>query len=779
MALTDGILAYWELGDNGEGGVSLVDSTGNDYTLVYTAGEGAGMSLGTSQFGGAAEFTHDGSRLYLQYPIDPSIENLTISGWAYANDTSDVQSIISYFQGFNLHFALILEEGTANGIAFDNFAADLGMGVSASNQTWYFFTIVFDQVSELASLWINGSLAGYNGVENFSSFDIQGLSIGATQDGTYELGGQVAQIGFWNRALSESEILNLYNNGNGNVYPFFASLYYNNYQEDGDWGNLLNWWQDDAFTIQATALPTSLNPVNVYGVVSQNTQGNDQCYCSTANFWASNFGTGLTLQSSGVVNFYSGSVLSGNITDSVSMHDNSYIDIPAVIGGNATFRDASLNTGTINGNATVHYDGGSGTYPIGGTVLGTVTYIGFNFGQTCYFSQIQNGYLASSNNWFLDAERTIPAEFAPDDRNDVVFSGMETITGITGDVNESITYNSISCDGVVFSGYEVNPFTIIATNGITAVSSLFRAVTIESNGSYTNCTFADEIDAATLVGNIVLHSCIGIYTHDSDYPIIAFFNGNIDAYYPTSIASGAVTGTLTRHGYGLQQTCISHCHLDETSGTREVLDLYEEEGISVIVTTGAGFADANNTFSRQNPSTNTFGSTTTTIVFDGNEYKLDIENGEYYYTTDLVDWFCTNSDYNPPPTTASTTSGFPVGYGTGLIGNAARFNYNSLINDSDQLAVEFSVSVWVRFPVVPTDSSDGIVGTGQTYGENFTIYGHANKFVVYFDSSEQPDIQSDPISANTWYHCVLLLLITELSSMLMESILVKKQMFLL
>jgi len=43
------------------------------------------------------------------------------------------------------------------------------------------------------------------------------------------------------------------------------NLYYNNAQEDGDWGNLLNWWQDSGFTIQATALPTSTNPINLYG----------------------------------------------------------------------------------------------------------------------------------------------------------------------------------------------------------------------------------------------------------------------------------------------------------------------------------------------------------------------------------------------------------------------------------------------------------------------------------------------------------------------------------
>ena len=61
-----------------------------------------------------------------------------------------------------------------------------------------------------------------------------------------------------------------------------SNLYYNNAQNDGDWGNLLNWWQDSGFTVQATALPTSTNPVNLYNQVTQNTQGADQCFCASA-----------------------------------------------------------------------------------------------------------------------------------------------------------------------------------------------------------------------------------------------------------------------------------------------------------------------------------------------------------------------------------------------------------------------------------------------------------------------------------------------------------------
>ena len=120
-------------------------------------------------------------------------------------------------------------------------------------------------------------------------------------------------------------------------------LYYNNAQGDGDWGNLLNWWQDDAFSVQATALPTTSDVVNLYSEVTQNTQGADQCFCADASFWSADFGAGLTLHSSGVVNMQGSSILAGTTADGVSMHDSSTIAATGVVNGNAVLRDGSTN----------------------------------------------------------------------------------------------------------------------------------------------------------------------------------------------------------------------------------------------------------------------------------------------------------------------------------------------------------------------------------------------------------------------------------------------------
>ena len=146
---------------------------------------------------------------------------------------------------------------------------------------------------------------------------------------------------------------------------------------------MLNWWQDSGFTIQATALPTSTNPINLYGAVTQNTQGANQCFCSTASFWSADFGAGLTLQASDTVNMQGSSILAGTTTAGVSMHDSSQIASTGVVNGNVVLRDASRNHGTITGNATVYYDSGNGLLPITGTVNGYTSYLEWGYIAPC------------------------------------------------------------------------------------------------------------------------------------------------------------------------------------------------------------------------------------------------------------------------------------------------------------------------------------------------------------------------------------------------------------
>jgi len=283
---------------------------------------------------------------------------------------------------------------------------------------------------------------------------------------------------------------NLYNNGVWSN-PATATLYYNNVQEDGDWGNLLNWWYDSGFTIQAISLPTSTNPINLYGAVTQNTQGANQCFCASANFWSADFAYGLTLQSTGVVNMQGSSVMAGHTTDGVSMHDSSTLAETSVIDADVTMRDSSRAFGYIGGNAYVYYDTGNGQFPIGGTVAGSVSYLGWPAVTPQWFNDqvsggADDGDFSNKANWWASntyTTRPVNAEGTqelPDASTDVFIAPNVGITANTGTSNPTI--NSVTA-----YNSNIQNISITATNGF-----LFSGNEgVENAVLYGNVTFQD------------------------------------------------------------------------------------------------------------------------------------------------------------------------------------------------------------------------------------------------------------------------------------------------
>lgn len=70
------------------------------------------------------------------------------------------------------------------------------------------------------SLYVNGSLVGTNSSNGIDqSLDNQGTAIGNDAGGS-PFDGVIDEVGFWTRALSASEISELYNAGQGISYPF-------------------------------------------------------------------------------------------------------------------------------------------------------------------------------------------------------------------------------------------------------------------------------------------------------------------------------------------------------------------------------------------------------------------------------------------------------------------------------------------------------------------------------------------------------------------------------
>ena len=497
------LLAYWNLNDNGSGGVSLLDATGNGNNL----GTNNGVTLGTGIIAGDGVF--NGSSY-----IDNTANVINFSGdysislWVNYSDLNRINTLISNTITYGSPI-LYLYNGSY-------YWAGQGLGEIADitdpiNTTGVWTNVVITNQSQTVQFYINGNAISTN---QPGWYDVSNnISLGLDYNlGDYLL-GQLDEIGIWSRALTPTEITSLYNNGAGITYPFnpaIQNLYYNDAQEDGDWGNLLNWWQDSGFTYQATALPTATNPVNLYNQVTQNTQGADQCFCASASFWSADFGAGLTLQATGVVNMQGSSIMAGTTTDGVSMHDSSQLSVTSVVDGNVTMRDSSRAFGSILGNATIYYDGGNGQFPIGGTVAGSVTYLGWPAVSPQWFNDkatggANDGDFNNQANWWTDNTYTtrpinsVGTQAIPDASTDVFIAPNTGIFANTGNVNPTI--NSITATSAYLSN-----ITITVSNGVLFNGSGNYGTT--NSTIYGNVTFADTAynDHAVIQGTATYKS---------------------------------------------------------------------------------------------------------------------------------------------------------------------------------------------------------------------------------------------------------------------------------
>jgi len=475
--------AYWNLNDNGSGGVSLLDVTGNGNN--FTA-QGTGTTLGAGIIDGCANF--DGSGYFLSGTTFSASSALTYAGWIKSTNIGEIGVWGQIGYGIaGTGYRLLAIGGD---IFFQAPNADVvsTTGGTYNDGAWHYVVGIFDGTD--FSLYVDnvliGSAGGTTGPSSIPFF------LNFSGDTGPLSACSIDEVGAWTRAITPTEVGDLWNDGAGITYPFATTLYYNNAENDGDWGNILNWWKDSAFTIQAIALPTSVDLVNLYNQVTQNTQGADQCFCNDASFWSADFGVGLTLQSTGIVNMQGSSVMAGATTDGVSMHDSSTLTATSVIDGNVTMRDASRAFGSILGNATIYYDGGDGQFPIGGTVGGTVTYIGWPASSPQWFNDsvtvggAGNGDWSDLANWWADDTYTTrPNPALPDASTDVyIGNGDATIavrqnTGTPNPTVNSITVNQAGIGDVSFA-----PMSFTVTNGM-VLNNISEIVNLTIYGNVT------------------------------------------------------------------------------------------------------------------------------------------------------------------------------------------------------------------------------------------------------------------------------------------------------
>lgn len=217
MSLISNIVSYWKL-----------DSNSND-TLLVNNGSNTSITYGTpAKIGSAVQFNGTTSRINLGNGCTVTA-GLTISMWVQSNSTALNQMLFSKSNGSapssDSYYLYYFNSGGGN----------YKLGTFVGNGTTNYFTesavlslatmthVVFTDDLTTTKIYINGVLNTSVAHATITSINATASQawIGASGSSpSLFFSGSIDEVGLWNRAITTSEVSQLYNTGLGSTYPF-------------------------------------------------------------------------------------------------------------------------------------------------------------------------------------------------------------------------------------------------------------------------------------------------------------------------------------------------------------------------------------------------------------------------------------------------------------------------------------------------------------------------------------------------------------------------------
>lgn len=205
MALTTGIIGYWNLQGNSND-VTGNGRNGTDTNVTYSTGNGLIL-----QGGG---FNGSSSNITLASTITQT--DFTIAGWIKSSysGSGSYQTLASWTGSYYL---VIQASANSYDIQFGTAGGAINSSRTGLNDGNWHFLVVTITGGTAGALYIDGVADGTGTVSPFIGLTMYFGSI--TNSSNYAT-ASLDEIGIWSRALSGSEITQLYNGGAGLTYPF-------------------------------------------------------------------------------------------------------------------------------------------------------------------------------------------------------------------------------------------------------------------------------------------------------------------------------------------------------------------------------------------------------------------------------------------------------------------------------------------------------------------------------------------------------------------------------
>ena len=147
--------------------------------------------------------------------------NATITGWIKTTQTPSGESpnIYGFRSVGDVRFVFYLGNGsgTINGVLSDsnNINADTNTAITVNDNVWHFVALV--KTGNTLQMYVDGELAATDTATFTGNFNNATMLMG--NNGTEYYSGALDEVGYWTKALSAAEILELYNTTNPSYVP--------------------------------------------------------------------------------------------------------------------------------------------------------------------------------------------------------------------------------------------------------------------------------------------------------------------------------------------------------------------------------------------------------------------------------------------------------------------------------------------------------------------------------------------------------------------------------